>query len=91
MFGICWGILFGLITDAWMWVAFVYPLTLRTLLVTLLSSVGFDAMHAAGNALFLGLLGVRTIRILERYHRQFNWVRVAPGEPLQEARVDEGG
>jgi len=91
MFGICWGILFGLITDAWMWVAFVYPLTLRTFFVTLLSSVGFDVMHAAGNALFLGLLGVRTIRILERYHRQFNWVRVAPGEPLQEARVDEGG
>jgi len=88
MFGICWGILFGLITDAWMWVAFVYPLTLRTFLVTLLGSVGFDVMHAAGNALFLGLLGVRTIRILERYHRRFNWVRAAPGEPLLGTCVD---
>ena len=91
MFGICWGILFGLITNAWMWVAFVYPLTLRTYVVTLLSSVGFDAMHAAGNALFLGLLGVRTIRILERYHRRFNWVRVEPVEPLRESSVDGAG
>lgn len=88
MFGICWGILFGLLTNAWMWVAFVYPLTLRTLVVTMLNSVGFDVMHAAGNALFLGLLGVRTIRILERYHKRFSWVGVAPGEPFPGARVD---
>jgi energy-coupling factor transport system substrate-specific component len=91
MFGICWGILFGLITDAWMWVAFVYPLTLRTFAVTLLNSVSFDVMHAAGNALFLGLLGVRTIRILERYHKRFNWVRVESGEPFQRTCVDGSG
>ncbi len=91
LFGICWGILFGLMTNAWMWVAFVYPLTLRTFVVTLLNSVGFDAMHAAGNALFLGLLGVRTIRILERYHKRFNWVRAEPVEPLEGTCVDGAG
>ncbi len=91
LFGFVWGIVFGVIMNVWVWVAFVYPLTLRTFAVTLLSSVGFDAMHAAGNAVFLGLLGVRTIRILERYHKRFNWVRAAPGEPLEGTCVDGVG
>jgi len=72
--GIAWGILFGIIMNLWTWIAFVYPLTARTFLVTWAASVPFDVMHAVGNALFLGLLGVKTIRILERYHGRFSWV-----------------
>jgi energy-coupling factor transport system substrate-specific component len=73
--GVVWGILFGVIMNVWTWVAFVYPLTARSFMVTWAASVPFDVMHAAGNALFLGFLGVRTVRILSRYHRRFHWVR----------------
>ncbi|NLE95098.1 MAG: ECF transporter S component [Dehalococcoidia bacterium] len=71
--GIVWGALFGLIMNVWTWIAFVYPLTAQTFLITWMASIPFDMMHAAGNAFFLGLLGVRTIRILERYHARFCW------------------
>jgi energy-coupling factor transport system substrate-specific component len=71
--GIVWGALFGLIMNVWTWIAFVYPLTAQTFLITWMASIPFDMMHAAGNAFFLGLLGVRTIRILERYHARFSW------------------
>ncbi len=75
-FGIVWGILFGLIANTWTWAAFVYPLTPQTFLITWLNSIWFDVLHAVGNAFFLGLLGVKTLRILERYRQRFNWVRV---------------
>jgi energy-coupling factor transport system substrate-specific component len=78
--GIAWGMLFGVIMNLWTWIAFVYPLTARTFLVTWAASIPFDVMHAAGNALFLGLLGVKTIHILERYHERFSWVWQGDGE-----------
>jgi energy-coupling factor transport system substrate-specific component len=84
-FGVLWGILFGIITNLWTWVAFVYPLTLRSFAVTWANSIWFDALHALGNAFFLAALGVRTVRILERYHQRFNWVRAG------DARSPDGG
>ncbi len=81
-FGILWGGLFGLIMNLWNWVAFVYPLTVASFLMTWFNSLLFDAMHAAGNALFLGLLGVRTVRLLERYHRRFHWERLDGGPDI---------
>jgi energy-coupling factor transport system substrate-specific component len=84
--GIAWGILFGIIMNVWTWIAFVYPLTPRTFMVTWVASIPFDLMHSAGNALFLGLLGVRTIRILERYNGRFSWVWLGDGEDTE---VDE--
>lgn len=80
IFGVAWGILFGLIANVWTWVAFVYPLTVRTFMVTWANSIWFDVIHAAGNGLFLALLGVKTVRVLERYHRRFNWVRLDGGD-----------
>ena len=87
--GIAWGMLFGIIMNLWTWVAFVYPLTARTFLVTWAASVPFDMMHGAGNALFLGLLGVKTIRILERYHGRFSWVW--QGDGVEGAAQDTDG
>jgi energy-coupling factor transport system substrate-specific component len=84
--GISWGVLFGVIMNLWTWIAFVYPLTWRTFVVTWMASIPFDVMHAAGNALFLGLLGVRTIRILERYQGRFTWVWL--GEDGESSRDD---
>ncbi len=73
IFGIIWGFLYGWIMNTWSWLAFIYPLTLKTFLVYQLTSVWFDTLHAIGNALLLGLLGTKTIRILERFKQRFNW------------------
>ncbi|MDY6908197.1 MAG: ECF transporter S component [Chloroflexota bacterium] len=72
-FGCLSGFLYGWMVNTWFWASFVYPLTVRTFLVTQLGSVWFDASHAVGNALFLGLFGAKTIAILERFSERFNW------------------
>jgi len=73
VFGIAWGYVFGWIMNIFFWASFVYPLTLRTFIVAQLNSVWFDTFHAVGNAVFLGVFGTRTITILERFKKRFNW------------------
>ena len=73
IFGIIWGYLYGWIMNIWYWVAFIYPLTLRTFFVYQLTSIWFDTLHAIGNALLLGLFGIKTIAILERFKQRFSW------------------
>jgi len=70
-FGILWGYLYGLITNIWFWTTFVYPLTLKTFIVTQFNTVWFDTLHAVGNAAFLSILGTKTIAILQRYKARF--------------------
>ncbi len=84
-FGILWGYLFGLIVNTWFWAAFIYPLTPRTFIVSQLNSLWFDTAHAVANAIFLGLLGKKTIDILERFHKKFQWQ--ALGQSLTNAVV----
>jgi len=71
--GVVYGYIFGLITNIYFWLYFAYPLTLSTLLFAQLSSFWFDTFHAIGNAVFLGLFGMKTIAILERYKKRFSW------------------
>lgn len=78
-FGVVWGYLYGWLVNVWYWVAFIYPLNLRTFLVYQLSSVWFDTFHAVGNAIFLGLFGMKTISILDRFKKRFNWRLYATG------------
>ena len=78
-FGILWGYLYGWITNMWFWTSFVYPLTLNTFIVTQIKTVWFDTFHAVGNALFLGILGMKTISILERFKGRFT-IEYLPGE-----------
>ena len=77
-FGILWGYLFGVIVNIWFWTAFIYPLTPRTFLISQLNSLWFDTAHAVANAIFLGLLGKKTIAILERFHKKFQWQALGP-------------
>ena len=70
--GVVWGYLYGLITNIWYWTAFIYPLNFKTFLATELNTVWFDTLHAAGNAVFLGVLGTRTIAILRRFKERFS-------------------
>ncbi len=72
-FGVFWGYLYGWITNTWFWAAFIYPLTIKTFWITQMNAIWFDTFHAIGNALFLGILGMKTIAILQRYRRRFNW------------------
>ena len=73
IFGVVWGYLYGWIMNTWFWLSFVYPLTLRTFSLYQLNSIWFDTFHALGNALFLAFLGNKTIAILERFRKRFNW------------------
>jgi len=72
--GIAGAYLYGWIVNTWYWASFIYPLTFKTFLVYQLSSIWLDTFHAMGNAVFLGLFGVKTIQILERFRKRFNWV-----------------
>ncbi len=67
--------------NLWFWASFVYPLTLKTFVIAQLNSVWFDTFHAIGNAVFLGLLGKKTIIILERFRKRFQWIALKPGLP----------
>jgi energy-coupling factor transport system substrate-specific component len=78
-FGILWGYLFGAIINLWFWAAFIYPLTPRTFIISQLNGLWFDTAHAVANAIFLGLLGKKTINILERFHKKFQWQAAEQG------------
>jgi energy-coupling factor transport system substrate-specific component len=78
-FGVLWGYLFGVVVNIWFWTSFIYPLTPRTFIVSQLNSLWFDTAHAVANAIFLGLLGKKTIAILERFHKKFQWQALEPG------------
>ncbi len=72
-FGILWGFLFGWIMNVWYWASFIYPLTWKTFLTYQLTSVWFDAFHAMGNAILLGIFGLKTIAVLDRFRKRFSW------------------
>ena len=73
LFGIIWGYLYGALVNIWFWAGFVYPLTWRTFLFVFLNSIWFDTLHAAGNAVFLGFFGKRTIITMQRFRSRFQW------------------
>jgi energy-coupling factor transport system substrate-specific component len=73
LFGIAWGFLYSVIINIWFWAAFIYPLTLKTYLLTLLNAVWWATSHAAANAFFLWLFGTKTIAIMERFKKRFFW------------------
>jgi len=79
VFGVIWGYLYGWIMNTWFWLSFIYPLTLKTFTVYQLNSIWFDTFHAIGNVVFLGLFGMRTIAILERFRQRFTWSLVGTG------------
>ena len=72
LLGIVWGYLYGFITNIWFWIEFVYPLTLQSFVVTQVNTVWFDTLHAIGNAMFLGILGTKTISVMWRFKRRFS-------------------
>ena len=73
-FSIVSGFLFGWAMDAWFWISFVYPHTLGTFFVSIATGLGFDAMHAAGNAVFSALFAHRAITLLGQFRARMHVV-----------------
>ena len=73
IFGVIWGYIFGWMTNLWYWLAFVYPLTIKTYLYTNFLSLGFDTVHALSNALFMSFLGKDFIKVLQRFKQKLNY------------------
>jgi energy-coupling factor transport system substrate-specific component len=80
IFGVIWGYVYGWIMNTWFWASSAYPLTFKTFFVYQLSSIWFDTFHAVSNALFLGLFGMKTIAILERFQKRFSWSILKTGQ-----------
>jgi len=78
--GLC-GFFYGWVMNIWHWIAFIQPLTMKTLVATYAASLPFDLLHAAGNVTFTWLLGRPFYHIL---HRVFVKIRLAalPAEKL---------
>jgi energy-coupling factor transport system substrate-specific component len=68
------GFFFGWAMDAWFWLSFVYPHTAGTFLVAVATSLGFDAMHAAGNAVFAILFAERAVALLGQFKARMHVV-----------------
>ena len=66
-FSVASGFLFGWAMDSWFWLSFVYPHTAGTFLVAIATGLGFDAMHAVGNAVFAVLFAERAIALLGQF------------------------
>lgn len=67
--GLC-GYFFGWIMNIWHWVAFVYPLTLKTFIATYAASVPFDTLHALGNIIFSIIFGKSFYYVLLRFRKK---------------------
>lgn len=74
-YGVVWGFLYGALANLWFWPLLAPPtpgLALTARLrqygaFYLVTSLGWDAFRAAGNALFLLALGAPTLRVLRRF------------------------
>ncbi len=82
IFGFVWGYLFGWMMNLWYWLLYIYPHTIYTFGYTAIGSIWFDTLHATGNAIFLLLLGRKTIEIFKRYKDRFHIEFVSKTEPL---------
>jgi energy-coupling factor transport system substrate-specific component len=70
VFGLVAGFVFGAITDGWVWLASVRPLTLRGLVGVLAAGLPFNALHAASNAAILWFVGPRLATLFRRARDQ---------------------
>jgi energy-coupling factor transport system substrate-specific component len=69
---VAWGFIFGWMMNFWFWLAFVYPLTLKSFLTASLTSFWFDFFHAAGNLVFALLLTRPASEMLLRFRARFS-------------------
>lgn len=90
LMGIFWGFLFGWFLNTWHWLAFVYPLTLRSFLISQTASLWSDSMHAAGNGVFMYVAGEELVRLLGRFKRRMSISYLPVEEGKRVRHMDEG-
>ncbi len=86
LFGAFWGIAYGMIMNIWFWPFAMGPSTMywqpgistletiqRYAVFYLVTSLVWDVVAAAGNALLIVLLGSAVLRILRRFHQRFEF------------------
>jgi len=87
VFGVIWGLLYGLIMNLWSWPFISGPANqywaagtgwLETLqryaAYYLVTSLAWDLLRAAGNALIILVFGAPTLRALRRFQQRFDFV-----------------
>lgn len=65
-----WGYLFGLLLNIYQWTAYVYPLNIKTYLLTYAAGFPFDSLHALGNVLFAWFFGDFFLKALGRFKKK---------------------
>lgn len=66
------GYLFGWIQNIWHWLAFVYPLNMKTFWATYLVSFPFDTLHVFSNIVFTMIFGEIFYVVLKCFQRKFS-------------------
>lgn len=85
-FSFLWGYLFGWLMNLWFWTAFVSPPNWPSFAAICAASFWFDTLHAVSNAALYLLLGPGLVRILRRFRRKLEIVRVSsPDKPVAKA------
>lgn len=90
LMGILWGFLFGWFLNTWHWLAFVYPLTMRSFLISQSASLWSDTMHAVGNGVFMYVAGEELVRLLGRFKRRLSVSFLVVEEDKLSRHIDEG-
>jgi energy-coupling factor transport system substrate-specific component len=78
VFGFLWGFLFGWIMDTYQVIAFVYPVSLKSVLLTFAASFYFDLTHAISNIVFLLCITRPWLRLLNRVKLKYGLMDEKP-------------
>ena len=75
-----WGYVYGGILDMWYVVAYIDPISIKTIIASLALSFAQDTLHAVGNVFFAAIFGGKFITVLDRYNRRFKVEYVDNGQ-----------
>lgn len=86
LLAVVWGFFFGWFLNIWHWLTVVYPLTLRSFLLTQSISLWNDILHALGNGAFMGLAGPELVRLLTRFKNKMS-ARALPAQENTQSEI----
>lgn len=81
--GLAWGYLFGWVQNLGFWIAFVYPLSLKSFLAAYAASFVFDSLHAVCNFCLCLFLAPPVIKILKEYQEKIYYRTISADSSKQ--------
>lgn len=75
LFGFFSGFIFGWIMDLWQVLGFVYPINMKSVLLTYAASFYFDLIHSVSTVVFLLVLAKPWLKILRRVKIKYGLMR----------------